>query len=242
VHRIHSVEFGHHPRAVILVHGLAGSTQWWSRNVEAFCREFRVVIPDLIGFGETRLAGRLPQMPHVAETLCDWMAELDLKRAHVVGHSMGGQIAVHLAARFPKRVDRLVLVDSAGIPRPLRPREVARSALALAPPRTWGDRRFLPRIARDAWIAGPRTLAQAIFHIVRDDVRPLLPRIRAPTLVVWGERDRLVPAADAQVFRALIPGSRSVTIDGAAHNPMIDRPAAFNRAVLAFLCGEEVGA
>jgi pimeloyl-ACP methyl ester carboxylesterase len=240
-YRIHSVEFGDHDQALVLVHGLAGSAQWWSRNVLSFCREYRVVIPDLIGFGSTQLAGRLPHIPRVAEVLCTWLEQLGHQCVHLIGHSMGGQISVHLAARFPEKVDCLVLVDSAGIPRPLRPRALARSALSMAPPRAWGDPVFLRTIAGDAWTAGPLTLAQAVHHIVRDDVRPLLPRIEAPTLIVWGENDRLVPAEDAEVFRALMPNARQVVLRRAAHNPMVDRPAEFNRLVLRFLRGEPVG-
>jgi pimeloyl-ACP methyl ester carboxylesterase len=240
-YRIHSVEFGDHEDAVVLVHGLAGSAQWWSRNVSELCTRYRVVVPDLIGFGRTARAGRLPRIARVAEVLCSWQEALGLERAHLIGHSMGGQIAAHLAARFPQRLGCLVLVDSAGVPRPLRPRHLARSAASMAPPQAWGDPLFLRTIAEDALLAGPRTLAQALYHIVRDDVRPLLPQISARTLVVWGERDRLVPVEDAAVFRALIPNARQVVIPGAAHNPMVDRPSVFNRIVLRFLQGEPVG-
>jgi pimeloyl-ACP methyl ester carboxylesterase len=240
-HRIHSVELGRGDEQVVLIHGLAGSAVWWRRNVQALCDCYRVVIPDLIGFGKTRRAGRLPNLPGVARVVAEWMTALTLDHAHVVGHSMGGQIALHLAAGHPGCVHRLVLVDAAGIPRPLTPVEVGRSALAMAPPSTWGDPRFLRTIVSDALTAGPRTLAYALWHIVGDDVGPLLPRIRVPTLVVWGANDRLLPLHHAQEFRERIPGARLVVIPGAAHNPMVDRPAEFNEVVLRFLRGETVG-
>jgi len=239
--RIHSVEFGDLPRAVVLLHGLAGSARWWRRNVAALRSEYTVVIPDLIGFGRSPRAGRLPDMERVAAVIRSWLSTLGLDHVHVVGHSMGGQIAVHLAAAFPEAVDRLILVDSAGIPHPMTPREFARACASMTPPRAWGDPRFLRTIAGDAWTAGPVTMAQAVGHIVRDDVRHLLPRVVAPTLVVWGDRDRLVPPDDAEVFRRLIPRASMVRIGGAAHNPMVDRPGVFNRLVLRFLRGETVG-
>jgi pimeloyl-ACP methyl ester carboxylesterase len=71
--------------------------------------------------------------------------------------------------------------------------------------------------------------------MLRDDIRPLLPQISAPTLVVWGERDSLIPVAHARDFQGVIPGARLSVISGAAHNPMVDAPEAFNEAVLAFL-------
>jgi pimeloyl-ACP methyl ester carboxylesterase len=240
-HRIHSLEFGEHEQSIVLIHGLAGSAQWWNRNVQELCSEYRVVIPDLIGFGQTQRTGYVPDMPRVAQVLCAWMNQLDLGRVHLVGHSMGGQIAIHLAARFPDRIDCLVLVDSAGVPRRLTPRAMTRFALQMAPPRAWGNLRFLRTIAGDAWTAGPRTLAQATFQILLDDVRPLLPQIEAPTLILWGERDRLVPLEDAEVLRSRIPHAQLLVLRGAAHNPMVDQPGEFNQAVLSFLRGEAVG-
>jgi pimeloyl-ACP methyl ester carboxylesterase len=240
-YRIHSLEFGTHPQAVVLVHGLAGSVRWWSQNVRSLCAHFRVIIPDLIGFGQTQRVGSLPTIPEAAEVLCSWMHELKIVPAHLIGHSMGGQIAVHVAAQLPVTIERLVLVDAAGIPRRLNVREVARSAMQMAPPRAWGDPRFLRTIAADAWVAGPRTLFEATRAILQDDVRPLLPEISVPTLVIWGERDRLIPQEHAEVFRDCIPGARLVVLQRAAHNPMVDRPGAFNRVVTRFLCGDIVG-
>lgn len=240
-HRVHSVELGRGTEQVVLIHGLAGSAVWWRRNVQALCEHYRVVIPDLIGFGKTRRSGRLPPLPGVARVLVEWMDAIELDHAHVVGHSMGGQIALHLTARYPDYVHRLVLVDAAGIPRPLTPIEVGRSALAMAPPSTWGDPLFLRTIVRDALTAGPRTLAHALWYIIGDDVGPLLPRIRVPTLIVWGENDRLIPMEHAREFREGIPGARLAVIPGAAHNPMVDQPGEFNDAVLRFLRGESVG-
>lgn len=228
---------------VILLHGLSGSSRWWKRNAPALAARHRVIAPDVIGFGRTRCPGRMPSIAELADVLAGWMEEVEIERAHVIGHSMGGQLAVHLAARHPERVARLVLVDSAGIPRPrpLAPGALARFALGLAPPRRWGDPVFLPVIAGDALVAGPRVILQAVGRILRDDVRPLLSRIVAPTLIVWGEHDRVIPLEHGEELREEIAGSRLLVVPQAAHNPMVDHPGAFNTAVLDFLAGDEVG-
>lgn len=239
-YRIHTVEFGEEESdPLVLLHGLSGSSRWWKRNVLDLSRDFRVLVPDIVGFGRTRARGRLPEIPRLAEVLAGWMERLGLDPVALVGHSMGGQISAHLAARHPERVRRLVLVDAAGIPRPVTPRSVVRFARDLAPPSRWGDPAFIPVIAGDALFAGPRTILRAIVHILRDDVRPLLPGISVPTLVVWGERDTLIPLAHAREFHERIPGSRLVVLSRAAHNPMVDRPDAFNRLLRGFLHEEE---
>ena len=239
--QIHSLEFGSGEEQVVLLHGLSGSAVWWRRNVPALAKRYRVVLPELVGFGRSPAAKRLPPVDETADLLDDWMGAMQLERVHLVGHSMGGQISIHLAARHPSRLDRLVLVDAAGIPRPLTPRNAIRFAMEVGPLWRWGDPRFLPTIVRDALNAGPRTVVGAIGHILRDDVRPLLARITAPTLVVWGERDNLVPLLHAGEMRDQIPHAQLAVLRGAGHNPMVDRAADFNRLLLRFLGGESVG-
>jgi pimeloyl-ACP methyl ester carboxylesterase len=240
-YRLHWLSAGSGP-AVVLLHGLCGSHRWWNANIPSLAEEFRVLAPDLPGFGRSRYGGRLPDLAGTAELLARWIAEAGAPRSHLVGHSMGGHLAVHLAARHPDQVDRLVLADAAGLLRPLSPVPLARWAYGLAWPRAWGSPAFLPVIWRDALRAGPFTAARAIRHILRDDVSALLPGIRAPTLVVWGEADAMIPLEHGQRLRDAIPGARMHVIPGAYHNPMVDRPAEFNQVVRAFLRGEEVGA
>lgn len=238
---IHSLETGSEGKVLLLLHGLAGSSRWWSRNIRDLSTDRRVVIPDLVGYGRSPLAGRVPTMPATAELLARWLDAMGLERVDIAGHSMGGQVAIHFAARHADRLERLVLVDAAGIPRPITPGNVARFALEIAPLWRWGDPTFLRVIVGDAWTAGPRTLLRSISHIVRDDVRPLLPAITAPTLIIWGEHDNWVPLDHALEFRRSIPNSSLVVMRGAAHMPMVDRPEAFDRLVLRFLEGAQVG-
>jgi pimeloyl-ACP methyl ester carboxylesterase len=228
-----------HP--VVLLHGLCGSQRWWSANIPALASEFSVLALDLPGFGRSRRLGRIPGLPGMADLVAGWMQRIGAAPAHVVGHSMGGHLAMHLAARHPESVARLVLADAAGLYRPLAPVPLARWAMGLASPRSWGVPSFLPVIWRDALTAGPLTAARALHGILRDDVAAILSRIRAPTLVVWGERDPLIPVAYAARLREAIPGARLHVIPGAYHNPMVDRPEEFNRVVRDFLRGEEVG-
>jgi pimeloyl-ACP methyl ester carboxylesterase len=240
-YRVFSLEAGAGAQAVVLVHGLSGSGRWWSRNLPALARRYRVAVPDVVGFGRSRWPGPLPDFDGLADVLAEWMSATGVAPAHLVGHSMGGQLALHLAHRHPGHVSRLVLVDPAGIPRARGPRQLLRFALELASPARWGDPLFLPVMVGDAVVAGPRTIVRALLHILRDDVRPLLPHIHVPTLLVWGERDSLVPLEHARQMRQAIPDSRLLILRGAAHNAMVDRPARFNRAVLRFLRGETVG-
>lgn len=237
-YQIHSVHAGAGP-PLVLVHGLSGSHRWWLSVVPLLAARFDVHIPELLGFGASSAPRRHPGMPEMADILAEWIERLEVGRVHLVGHSMGGQVAIHLAARHPERLDRLVLTAAAGIPHPFTPREGWRLASEIVPPRAWGRVAFLPTIAADALRAGPRVIVAALRRILADDVRPLLPAITAPTLVIWGEHDPLLPLSDGETLATGIDGARLVVLTGASHNPMVDAPAAFARLLVDFLVGPE---
>lgn len=236
--RIHSLHGGE-GAPVVLLHGLSGSHRWWRSTVPALRGLRSVHVPELMGFGESRTSARLPTIAGMAELLISWLDALSLDRVDLVGHSMGGQLSMHLAAKWPDRIGRLVLVSAAGVPRRVSLQEAARLVSGLVPPRAWGRPSFLPTIAGDALRSGPRALLQATRHLLADDVLPLLPQIRSPTLLVWGQLDPLTPLTHAWVLADGITGSQLAVIPDAAHNPMVDRPEAFNRLVLDFLEPDE---
>lgn len=223
---------------VVLVHGLSGSTLWWSRNVPALAERYRVYIVDLPGFGTMRSSPRRFVLGEAAAWLAGWMEAVGLDRAHLVGHSMGGYVSVRLAAGRPELLRRLVLVAPAGVP-------AGRSMLGHLVPLLLAARyatpAFLPVLGRDALRMGPVTLWRAARDLLAEDVREDLQKIEAPTLLVWGENDPLIPPAVGDLMRQEIPDSRLLLLRNAAHVPMFDRPAEFDAALLSFFAGEPVG-
>jgi pimeloyl-ACP methyl ester carboxylesterase len=228
--RIHSVHAGAGD-PVVLLHGLSGSHNWWRYTIPALARDYAVHVPELVGFGRSR--GRVqPGITEMSQVMIEWMSSLGLARTHMVGHSMGGQIAVHIAASTTLR--SLTLVCASGLPRDLGVRAAARFVGGTLPPRRWGVAEFLPTMAWDALRAGPRRILRASRDLLTDDVTPLLARIHCPSLVIWGELDPLVPLSHGEQYaRAL--GARLVVIADAAHNVMADRPEEFNPVLLDFL-------
>lgn len=233
-HRIHSLHAGSGP-PVVLLHGLGGSHRWWRYTLPALATRFSVHVPELVGFGRTAAARPQPTIEEMADVVLAWIGESGLASTALVGHSMGGQIAIHLVARDENPVTRLALVAPAGVPRRRAVSELARLLAEVVPPRRWGTPAFLPTIAADVVRTGPRVVLAAARRLLDDDVRPLLPTIRIPTLLLWGDLDPLVPLAQGREMLAAIPDARLVVLEGAAHVPMADRPEAFNRHLLEFL-------
>lgn len=216
---------------VVLIHGLSGSARWWRPVLPALQPGFSTYIVELPGYGRQR---RHPPVPLAGAPvwLRSWAHAVGLRRASWVGHSMGGAVCIHLAARYPEIVDRLVLVDAAGAPGHA---SLFGYALPLTRALRYMAPSFLPVLAYDALHTGPLTLLRSAGQLMREDVRGLLHDIAAPTLVIWGERDMLVPVTAGRLLHSEIAGSQLVVLPGAGHVPMYDRPGDFNEALVGFL-------
>lgn len=214
-------------RDVLVLHGLSGSWRWWTKVVDLLEPHLRLHFVGLPKLGRIR-----------AGEIAPWVARfLDAARVgpvDVVGHSLGGLVAAELAAQHPERVRRLVLVAPAGIS---CDRGVLQRSLPL-----FGELLDvggqLPTIVADAVRTGPVSLVHGIAYIWERDLRPELHAVTAPTLLVWGDQDRLVPARIAEEWQRLLPNSRLVGLH-CGHVPMWSAPAELAAGMLAFL-GEEL--
>jgi pimeloyl-ACP methyl ester carboxylesterase len=261
---VNVVELGSGP-PLLLIHGLS-CWQSWLENICFFARDHRVIAMDLPGFG----ASQPPAEPisisgyaRMLDALCD---ALGVKRAAVVGNSMGGFIGAELAIRFPARVERLCLAPAIGLNmehvRIERRKSIGNrvenilffglawlSVRSELPVRRAGLRRKLLSlvVAQPERLPGALVLeviratgqatgfAEALDAITRYPIRDRLGEIVCPTLIVWGEEDRLVPVSDATELEWLIPNSRKLIYEETGHLPMLERPARFNADLRAFL-------
>lgn len=219
-----------HGTPIVLVHGLSGSGRWWRRNVPALSASHRVYVLDLAGYGQAHRQRALG-VQGAADLIAAWLDHLDLRQVALVGHSLGGHISVHVAARRPERVTHLVLACASGLLRG----SPYRVALKLPRAALTGRVTFMPRILADTVRAGPLNVWRSTTDLLRDSVQELLPSLRARTLVVWGARDALVPPSMGRALAAAIPGAQYREIPRAGHVVMVDAPGRFNALVLAFL-------
>ncbi len=220
---------------VVLLHGLAGSSRWWDRNIDSLAREHAVHAIELVGFGRSgHFAGSaLPlSFEEAASLLARWLRTEIGAPVHLVGHSMGGHIAIELAARAPDVVRSLTLVGSTGIPFTVATAERVAVLMRRPPP---GLVTFAPRLTADALRAGPAALGLGSVHTLLGDARDAMARVHAPALLVWGDSDPLVPLRYAERMRDTIPRAELHVIERAGHIPMWDRPEKFNALLRDFL-------
>ena len=210
---------------LVLVHGLAGSWRWWSPMLEQLATRRRVHVVDLPRLRHPVRAAQL------SKWLARWLDAVGLDDTELAGHSLGGLVAAELAATRQTR--RLVLVAPAGIP---CGRGLTGRALPLL--RTLYDvRRSLPMLTIDAVRTGPLDVARGIAFVSGRDLRQELSTIRAPTLLVWGERDRLVPLRVAEEWREAMVDVRLAYLH-CGHVPMLEAPTELAACMLSFLDDE----
>jgi len=255
--RVHYVEAGRGD-PVVLVHGLGGSTFSFRYTIPELAQHHRVVALDLRGFGYTeRPADGDYSLTAQATLVHQVMGRLGIERAAVVGHSMGGNVALRLALDYPERVSRLVLVDAATDHEFLRRSHAADLVMAAAPilslvtlQRARFRRNAIRAVVHDPAFVTPevvegyfrplrmrgqaRAFALLARHVRRD--APLaLEQVRPRTLVLWGEHDRLVPLARGEELARRLPNARLEVVRSAGHLPLEEQPAICNRLLLEFL-------
>lgn len=243
---IRYIEAGEGP-TIILLHGLGGTKEHWNANFAVLASKYHVYALDQLGHGHSDK----PLIDYTIATHVDFlqgfMQSRNIAKATLVGNSMGGWVAVDFAVKHPEMVDKLVLVDAAGLARKY-PIDL------LNPSSIEGFRHLIDSVFYDKKIVTDEDARQAFALRLRNNdgymmerflaglARPQfedanLKTIRAPTLVVWGRNDELVPVDDARKFGSGIPGARVVVIDKCGHVPQIEKPEEFNRALLEFLGG-----
>jgi pimeloyl-ACP methyl ester carboxylesterase len=219
---------------VALIHGLSGSSRWWSRNVAALATKHLVVAVDLTGFGRNRrfigLPAVMPSFAEVTSLLARWLETFG-EPVHLIGHSMGGALAIRLAAERPDLVRSLLLVNSAGMPFHLDLRPHVRPL----PKPPYGGPGIMRVLLPDFFRAGPASIAVASTRVIFSDERESMKRIRAPALLVWGENDPLIPLQYGEAMLQEIADARLEVIPRAAHVAMWDAPGEFNQIALKFL-------
>lgn len=199
---------------LILVHGLGVSSAYWRRVQPLLARTRAVYAPDLPGFGGTTRPDTILDSEELARALGDWLSALGLSRVHLLGHSLGGQVAATLAHRRPEMVARLILVGSTigarGAPSPKQTIGLLRDAARESPS-------LLPRILRDYLRAGPRRVIGTDRRTDADDTIAAIARLRMPVLVIRGSRDAVVSANETRAILDAAPDARYREIPDAPH-------------------------
>jgi pimeloyl-ACP methyl ester carboxylesterase len=236
---------------LLFLHGSGGLHQ--GEYLDLLAQRFTVYAPSHPGFGSSEGIDHIEDIIDFALYYHDLMDELGIESAHVVGHSMGGMLAAELAALCPHRVRRLVLANPVGL---WRDDEPVLDFFTLSPdqlmPHIWHDPQseavreaFPTPEGKDAMIdmlfqrmQSYTSAGKFLWPIPDRGLKRRIHRIQAPTLIVWGESDRLVPPSYAEDFRSRIKDAQVVILPECAHMPMFEKRDDFVALLTEFLNGD----
>jgi pimeloyl-ACP methyl ester carboxylesterase len=229
---------------LVYIHGAGGLM--WDPFVEALARDHTVYAPEHPGSGQSTGLEELRDIWDLVLYYNDLLDALELPSAKVVGHSFGGMVAAELAANNPERVTKLVLIapiglwrDDAPIPDLAATPADKMAGLVLADPNSPLAAFLAPPVDDPEALFQAAMRMASIFHFIwpipDKGLDRRIHRVQAPTLLVWGKQDGLVPPVYADEFASKLRQSEIALIDGAGHLPQLEQPDAVRERVLAFL-------
>lgn len=238
---------------LILLHGLGASAERWLPIAPTLSKYFRVIVPDIIGFGYSDKPTVEYTMDFFIEFFEEFIENMHIHRPIVIGSSFGGYLATEFAIRFSSRVEKLVLAAPAGMMRSSTNVLDQYIMAALYPTyenalRAFMDMAYDPSIVTDDTVRdfiNRMRLPNAKYAFmstllgIRDSPRLLgrLSKIQVPTLLVWGDSDNMIPLQYSKEYNE-IPGSNLVILKDCGHTPFIEKPTIFSQTILKFL-GEQ---
>ncbi|MDH3488824.1 MAG: alpha/beta hydrolase [Nitrosopumilus sp.] len=251
--KIRYLESGNSKKTLVLIHGLGASSERWSRVIPIFAKQFRVIVPDLIGFGYSDK----PLVDYTPEFFLDFLEKFfvasNIDRTTIIGSSLGGQLSIEYTSSHSQNVEKLVLVSPAGAMKQSTPALDAYIMAALYP----NDQSA--RNAFELMEASGEDIDDSIVNEFVERMRlpnaklafmstvlglknselitSKLPSISVPTLLIWGSNDPVIPINYADDFTSSIQDCVFFRMDGCGHTPYVQDPIVFTSKVLDFLNG-----
>ena len=241
-------------RPVVLIHGYPFNRTLWDEQVNALTNSYRVIVPDLRGFGDSDASDGPASMNLMAQDVARLMDHLEVSQAIVGGLSMGGYVTLAFYKQFPSRVRGLVLADTraqadtdeAKQTRAQQAEKALNEGMAgladamlpkLLTPETVSKRPEIVKRVRDMMLKTKPDGAAAALHGMaqREDLTQMLSEITVPTLIVVGNEDQITPVADSEKMNQAIAGSRLVVLEKASHVSNVEQSEQFNKELERFL-------
>lgn len=233
---------------IVLLHGWGSNIKLFSNLIDLLSKKYTVVAMDMPGFGESQEPPSAWCVDDYVDFVIKFLADYDAKQVMLLGHSFGGRVIIKLNSRkdLPFTVSKVILVDSAGI---LPPKSNKKS---------WRTRKYkmgkaflstkiMRKIAPNAleklrvkygsadYVAASPLMRQVLVKVVNEDLEPLLPNIKCPTLLIWGVNDTATPLSDGEKMEKLIPDAGLVKLENAGHYSFLEQQFLFNRVMCSFM-------
>lgn len=237
---------------IVLLHGWGSNIKLFANLIDLLSKKYKVVAMDMPGFGESQEPPSAWCVDDYADFVIEFLKSYNTDKVMLLGHSFGGRVIIKLNSRenLPFEITKVILVDSAGILPPksnkksfrTRRYKFCRSILST---------KLMQKIAPQAleklrvkygsadYVAASPLMRQVLVKTVNEDLEPLLPNIKCPTLLVWGVNDTATPLSDGEKMEKLIPDAGLVKLENAGHYSFLEQQYTFNRVMCSFMKIEE---
>ena len=248
--KIRYITEGSSDRNLLLIHGLGASAERWEGVIPQFAKDYRVIVPDLIGFGLSDKPMIDYTTDYLSEFVSKFLAKIDVGPISIIGSSLGGQIAVDYSHNNTSDVEKLVLVSPSGIMKHTTPAldayimaalypsvDSASHAFQLMSGRRNIDEKTINGFVKRMKLPNAKMAFMSTLLGLKDAeiISNKLVSIKSPTMIVWGENDPVIPVKYAESFVSAINDCRFVKMLDCGHTPYVDNPDTFSNIVLEFL-------
>ena len=232
---------------LLILHGWGSGSDSWVKVAELIAEKgYRVIVPDLPGFGKTPAPPAVWGVEEYAEFVNEFAEKLGLQKFVLAGHSFGGQVAVKFAAVHPEKLERLILCAPAAIRKEpgltdtlvICAAKAGSVILFLIPSaglQEFTRKVFARMIGRSDYLQAPGIMRKVMQRVIREDLSGLFALINTKTLLVWGEKDRPVPVEDAYVMEKRLSHSSLKVIPGASHRVHREAPEILSKIICSWL-------
>lgn len=233
---------------IVLLHGWGSNIGLFANLIDLLAPKYKVVAMDMPGFGKSEEPPAAWEVSDYVQFVIDFLKDYDNKEIMFLGHSFGGRVIIKLNSRtdLPFTVSKVILVDSAGILPPKSNKKSFRTYYYKAGKAVLSTKiakffapdaleNFRKKMGSADYAAASPLMRQVLVKTVNEDLEPLLPNIKCPTLLIWGVNDTATPLSDGEKMEKLIPDSGLVKLENAGHYSFLEQQFTFNRVMSSFM-------
>jgi len=233
---------------IVLLHGWGSNIELFAGLIDLLSKKYRVVAMDMPGFGKSEEPKEIWSVDDYADFVLDFLKAYPSEKITFLGHSFGGRVIIKLMSRsgLPFTVDKIILVDSAGV----RPKRTFKQKLKVgffkvlkriyrikavqkAAPELLNDWRA--RFGSSDYNSASPTMRQILVKVINEDLTKYFSANKAETLLIWGRNDTETPLSDGQLMEKMMPNSGLVIMDNCGHYPFLENPYVFHRVISSFM-------
>jgi pimeloyl-ACP methyl ester carboxylesterase len=232
---------------ILILHGWGASSDSWLEVQKMLAdKGYRVIVPDFSGFGKSITPLSPWGIKEYADFISKFIDKLNLEKIILIGHSFGGRISIRLTLLCPEKIEKLILCNSAGIkPKPGIKTSlvfvVAKIFNASLSPKYFAKIRepirknFYRFLRKKDYLKAEGVMKEVMKKVLKEDLKPELPGIKKETLIVWGDKDKMVPLNYAYTFKNKIKDSKLEIMQGIGHSPHLEKPTELVKIILKFI-------